>query len=187
MQSTQLGVCCLTFIKERYSQHQPIQRQRSDICGVNDQRDHPGQPKEEVHSGMLPVHYILPVLLCRVVQLESWPISKLLSQNPWNAEHTLLIYPACCELESSRKLSNLLPIDSFFKMIGPNLSLCKFNLPTREKKTTTELSIISSRCCKTLLASRLEPMFLFLRVTCQSECFPVHQSPATRKKLPGSA
>lgn len=140
---------------------------------------------------MLPVHYILPVLLCRVVQLESWPISKLLCQNPWRAEHTLFIYTACCELHSSRKLSNLLStsksIDSFFKIIWPNLSLHKFNLPTSEKKTTTELSIISSRRCKTLLASRLEPMFLFLRVTCQRECFPVHQSPATRKKLPGSA
>lgn len=121
MQSTQLRVCFLTFIKESNSQHQPIQRQGNDICGVNDQRDDPGQPKEDVHSGMLPVHYILPVLLCRVVQLESWPINKLLSQNPWSAEHTLFIYAACCELDSSRKLSNLLStsktIDSFFKII----------------------------------------------------------------------
>lgn len=78
-------------------------------------------------------------------------------------------------------------VDSIFEIIGPNLSLRKLNLPTREKKTTTELSIISSRRCRTLLASRLEPMFLLLRVACQSECFPVHQSPATRKKLPGRA
>lgn len=91
------------------------------------------------------------------------------------------------QAELSNLLSTSKSIDSFFKIIWPNLSLRKLNLPTREKKTTTELSIISSRCCKPLLASRLEPMFLFLRVTCQSECFPVHQSPATRKKLPGSA
>lgn len=65
--------------------------------------------------------------------------------------------------------------------------LFKFNLPTKEKKTTMELSMSSSRRCEALLATRPEPRFLFLRVTCQSECFPVHQSPATRKKLPGSA
>lgn len=82
----------LTFIKESNSQHQPIQCQGSNICGVNNQRDDPRQAKEEVHGGVLPVHYVFPVLLCRVVQLESWPISKLLGQNPWSAQHMLLIY-----------------------------------------------------------------------------------------------
>lgn len=178
----------LTFVKESNSQHQPIQRQGGDVDGVNEQRDDPGQPKEEVHSGMLPVHDVLPVLLCRVVQLESGPVGKLLCQNACSAERTLFIYTACCKLDSSRKRSNWLPtsksVHSFLNTICLD---ALFNLPTKEKKTTTELSIISSRRCKVRLASRLEPGFLFLRVTCQSECFPVHQSPATRKKLPGSA
>lgn len=190
MQSTQLRVCVfLTFIKESNSQHQPIQRQGSDVCGVNDQRNGPGQPKKEVHSGMLPVHYVLPVLLCGVVQLESWAISKLLCQNPWRAEHTLFIYAACRQLDSNCPIGCLRRKQSIpsFKSFDQICLHCKFDLPTREKKTTTEFSIISSRRCKALLASRLEPVFLLLRVTCQSECFPVHQSPATRKKLPGSA
>lgn len=57
----------------------------------------------------------------------------------------------------------------------------------KEKKTTTEFSMISRRRCEALLASRVEPIFLFLRVAYQRECFVVHQIPATRKKLPGSA
>lgn len=63
----------------------------------------------------------------------------------------------------------------------------KINLPTTEKKSIMALSMISRRRCRALLASRLEPMFLFLRVAYQSECFPVHQIPDTRKRLPGSA
>lgn len=59
--------------------------------------------------------------------------------------------------------------------------------PKKEKKSMTEFSMISRRRWEALLASRVEPMFLFLRVACQSEYFPDHQIPATRKKLPGSA
>lgn len=51
----------------------------------------------------------------------------------------------------------------------------------------TELSIISSRRCEALLARRVEPIPLFLRVACQIEYFTVHQIPATRKKVPGRA
>lgn len=103
----------LTFIKESHSQHQPIQGQGSNICGVNDQRDDPRQAKEEVHGGVLPVHYIFPVLLCGVVQLESWPVSKLLGQNPWSAQHTLLIYtvlwPENCPCQYQIYLSSTYP------------------------------------------------------------------------------
>lgn len=60
-------------------------------------------------------------------------------------------------------------------------------LPTKEKKSMTEFSKISRRRCEALLANRVEPMFLFLRVACHREYFPVHQIPATRKKLPGRA
>lgn len=63
----------------------------------------------------------------------------------------------------------------------------EIDAPTTEKKSTTALSMISRRRCKALLARRLEPMFLFLRVAYHSEYFPVHQIPKTRKKLPGSA
>lgn len=59
--------------------------------------------------------------------------------------------------------------------------------PKTEKKRTMELSMISRRRCEALLDSRVEPMFLFRRVACHSEYLPVHQMPATRKKLPGSA
>lgn len=60
-------------------------------------------------------------------------------------------------------------------------------LPKKEKKRMTELSRISKRRCVALPVSRVDPIFLFLRVACHREYLTVHHRPASRKKLPGRA
>lgn len=101
---TENVMCCifLTFSKEGQSQHQPVQRQRSGLCGVDDQRHRPRQAEEQVHGGVLPVHQIVPVFLCRVVQMERRTVRRiLLHQNAYGAqqdENSLLKAPYCVKL-----------------------------------------------------------------------------------------
>lgn len=45
-----------TLSKECQRQHQPVQRQRSGICDVDDQGHGSHHSKEQVHGGVLPVH-----------------------------------------------------------------------------------------------------------------------------------
>ena len=72
-----------TFDEEGESQRQPVQGEGHGFRDVNDQRDGAGQPEEQVHGGVLPVHQVLPLVFRRVVQSEVRAARrKLLRQHP---------------------------------------------------------------------------------------------------------
>ena len=72
----------LTLCEEGKGQQHAVQSKGGSASGVDDQRHDARQPEEQVHGGVLPVHQVVPAVLCIVIEMQVGSICyKLLCQH----------------------------------------------------------------------------------------------------------